>query len=226
MQTWVKWLEDSIQLWLWQVCLSVVFCRNPQGVHPGHATSTPNLTKVHLPLYQARPYNRNGGNEINQPLPAVPPCKQFSLVMWKLSHDKINPIILPNIRVTRIWLNDTFQDDVVMGTLSVRENFLFSANLRLPSSVTKAEKESRVDAVINELGLPHVANSKVSAGHTAHSQKKQFNLAKRWIDSCHRATNFRGLHGPIVSRFWDRMRIPNYTNKFSIYIFQFSSWKT
>ena len=48
-----------------------------------------------------------------------------------------------------------------MGTLTVRENFMFSANVRLPSTVTKAEKEKRVDEVINALGLTHCADTKV-----------------------------------------------------------------
>ncbi|KAG2462440.1 broad substrate specificity ATP-binding cassette transporter ABCG2-like [Polypterus senegalus] len=53
------------------------------------------------------------------------------------------------------------QDDVVMGTLTVRENLLFSAALRLPSSITFKEKEERVSNVITELGLTRVADSKV-----------------------------------------------------------------
>eukprot|EP00118_Oscarella_pearsei_P028305 m.1844 g.1844 ORF g.1844 m.1844 type:complete len:634 (+) comp7956_c0_seq1:221-2122(+) len=53
------------------------------------------------------------------------------------------------------------QDDIVMGTLSVLENLLFSAALRLPQSVSKREKRSRVEMVINELGLQDVANSKI-----------------------------------------------------------------
>ncbi|KAM9836615.1 broad substrate specificity ATP-binding cassette transporter ABCG2-like [Aulostomus maculatus] len=53
------------------------------------------------------------------------------------------------------------QDDVVMGTLTVRENFTFSAALRLPSSVTQEEKEQKVNRLIQELGLGRVADSKV-----------------------------------------------------------------
>ncbi|CAL8272865.1 unnamed protein product [Gadus morhua 'NCC'] len=53
------------------------------------------------------------------------------------------------------------QDDVVMGTLTVRENLRFSAALRLPSSVSRAEKEARVCQLIRELGLTKVADSKV-----------------------------------------------------------------
>ncbi|XP_018591474.1 broad substrate specificity ATP-binding cassette transporter ABCG2d [Scleropages formosus] len=53
------------------------------------------------------------------------------------------------------------QDDVVMGTLTVRENLRFSAALRLPSSVSQKEKDARVSNFIKELGLTKVADSKV-----------------------------------------------------------------
>ncbi|CAD5118409.1 DgyrCDS7118 [Dimorphilus gyrociliatus] len=53
------------------------------------------------------------------------------------------------------------QDDVVMGTLTIRENFMFSANVRLPSSINTTEKKKRVDDILAELGLTHVADSKV-----------------------------------------------------------------
>uniref|UniRef100_A0A8C4E2F4 ABC transporter domain-containing protein n=1 Tax=Dicentrarchus labrax TaxID=13489 RepID=A0A8C4E2F4_DICLA len=53
------------------------------------------------------------------------------------------------------------QDDVVMGTLTVRENFSFSAALRLPTSVTQEEKDQKVNKLIQELGLGRVADSKV-----------------------------------------------------------------
>uniref|UniRef100_A0A8C3NRW2 ATP binding cassette subfamily G member 2 (Junior blood group) n=1 Tax=Cyanoderma ruficeps TaxID=181631 RepID=A0A8C3NRW2_9PASS len=53
------------------------------------------------------------------------------------------------------------QDDVVMGTLTVRENLNFSAALRLPKSVKEQEKNERVNQIIKELGLSKVADSKV-----------------------------------------------------------------
>lgn len=53
------------------------------------------------------------------------------------------------------------QDDVVMGTLTVRENLRFSAVLRLPSSISREEKEEKVERIIQELGLGRVADSKV-----------------------------------------------------------------
>ena len=55
------------------------------------------------------------------------------------------------------------QDDVVMGTLTVRENLRFSAALRLPMSVSQKEKEKKVQQLIEELGLTKVADSRV--GH-------------------------------------------------------------
>uniref|UniRef100_A0AAR2LYE4 ABC transporter domain-containing protein n=1 Tax=Pygocentrus nattereri TaxID=42514 RepID=A0AAR2LYE4_PYGNA len=53
------------------------------------------------------------------------------------------------------------QDDVVMGTLTVRENLRFSAALRLPMSVSQKEKEKKVQQLIEELGLTKVADSRV-----------------------------------------------------------------
>ncbi|XP_029799169.1 ATP-binding cassette sub-family G member 2 isoform X2 [Suricata suricatta] len=53
------------------------------------------------------------------------------------------------------------QDDVVMGTLTVRENLQFSAALRLPTTMSTYEKNTRINRVIQELGLDKVADSKV-----------------------------------------------------------------
>jgi len=48
-----------------------------------------------------------------------------------------------------------------MGTLTVRENLMFSANLRLPKTFTPIEKDERVEDTIQELGLSKCADSKV-----------------------------------------------------------------
>ncbi|XP_015266319.1 PREDICTED: ATP-binding cassette sub-family G member 2-like [Gekko japonicus] len=53
------------------------------------------------------------------------------------------------------------QEDIVMGTLTVRENLEFSAALRLPSSMSSQEKKERVDQIIMELDLTKVADAKV-----------------------------------------------------------------
>ena len=39
------------------------------------------------------------------------------------------------------------QDDVLLGTLTVRESIMFSANVRLPADVSKEEKEAKVEKV-------------------------------------------------------------------------------
>uniref|UniRef100_A0A3B5R2T6 ABC-type xenobiotic transporter n=1 Tax=Xiphophorus maculatus TaxID=8083 RepID=A0A3B5R2T6_XIPMA len=55
------------------------------------------------------------------------------------------------------------QEDVVMGTLTVRQNLSFSAALRLPASVPQREKEARVDHLLRELCLTKVADAKVGS---------------------------------------------------------------
>ena len=53
------------------------------------------------------------------------------------------------------------QDDLVCGSLTVRENLLFSANVRLPTNLTSQEKSTIVDDVIAQLGLEKCANATV-----------------------------------------------------------------
>lgn len=49
-----------------------------------------------------------------------------------------------------------------MGTLSVKENLLFSANLRLnPQYYSSEDKKSKVNDIIQELGLTDCADTKV-----------------------------------------------------------------
>ncbi|XP_033827771.1 broad substrate specificity ATP-binding cassette transporter ABCG2d [Periophthalmus magnuspinnatus] len=55
------------------------------------------------------------------------------------------------------------QEDVVMGTLTVKENLCFSAALRLPISVPQSEKEARVNHLIKDLGLTKVADTMVGS---------------------------------------------------------------
>uniref|UniRef100_A0A4W3HD46 ATP-binding cassette, sub-family G (WHITE), member 2b n=1 Tax=Callorhinchus milii TaxID=7868 RepID=A0A4W3HD46_CALMI len=54
------------------------------------------------------------------------------------------------------------QDDILMGTLSVRENLEFSANLRLSKKEYNAEeRQKKVNEVIQELGLQDCASTKI-----------------------------------------------------------------
>ncbi|NWR11026.1 ABCG2 protein, partial [Paradoxornis webbianus] len=76
------------------------------------------------------------------------------------------------------------QDDVVMGTLTVRENLNFSAALRLPKSVKEQEKNERVNQIIKELGLSKVADSKVGTQFTrgvSGGERKRTNIGMELI---------------------------------------------
>ncbi|XP_051475466.1 broad substrate specificity ATP-binding cassette transporter ABCG2 [Apus apus] len=76
------------------------------------------------------------------------------------------------------------QDDVVMGTLTVRENLKFSAALRLPRTVKEHEKNERVDQIIKELGLSQVADSKVGTQFTrgvSGGERKRTNIGMELI---------------------------------------------
>jgi len=63
------------------------------------------------------------------------------------------------------------QDDVVMGTLTIRENLMFSANLRLPNSLSQKDKRHRVKEIIEELGLTSSADTKVSHIYSRHCRR-------------------------------------------------------
>ncbi len=60
------------------------------------------------------------------------------------------------------FLSFVFQNNILMGTLTVRENLAFSANLRLSrKEYSSADKDLRVDSVIQDLGLKDCADTKV-----------------------------------------------------------------
>eukprot|EP01101_Sappina_pedata_P004816 TRINITY_DN2092_c0_g1_i2.p1 TRINITY_DN2092_c0_g1~~TRINITY_DN2092_c0_g1_i2.p1 ORF type:complete len:648 (-),score=245.09 TRINITY_DN2092_c0_g1_i2:107-2050(-) len=54
------------------------------------------------------------------------------------------------------------QDDCLLPNLTVRETFRFYADIKLPQ-LTKAEREIKVDLLIEELGLEKVANSRIGS---------------------------------------------------------------
>jgi len=56
----------------------------------------------------------------------------------------------------------SFQDDMLSGTLTVRENIALSAALRLPRDISRGERSEKVDEIIEELNLSHVTKSKAS----------------------------------------------------------------
>lgn len=50
------------------------------------------------------------------------------------------------------------QDDVLMGSLTVKETLIYTAFLRLPSSMSKEQKQHRVFQTMRDLGLEHLAD--------------------------------------------------------------------
>ena len=55
--------------------------------------------------------------------------------------------------LTAVYIYTRRQDDVVMTTLTVRENLKFSADLRLDKTYSEEQKVDRVQSVINQLSL-------------------------------------------------------------------------
>ncbi|EGZ08156.1 ABC transporter-like protein [Phytophthora sojae] len=55
------------------------------------------------------------------------------------------------------------QDDSLYSTLTVRECITYSAQLRLPASMSDSAKSAMVDRVIAELNLGHIAGSRIGA---------------------------------------------------------------
>lgn len=58
------------------------------------------------------------------------------------------------------------QQDILLHTLTVRETLRYAAQLRLPSSVTQAERKQMVEEVIAELSLKEAAETRI--GNHAH----------------------------------------------------------
>ena len=56
------------------------------------------------------------------------------------------------------------QSDVLNPTSTVLETLMFAAKLRLPENVAKEVKEERARKVLNQLGLTHIANTRVGSG--------------------------------------------------------------
>lgn len=57
------------------------------------------------------------------------------------------------------------QDEELIGTLTVREVLMYTAMLRLPSSMSQADKAARVEEVMVELGLNDAADAAIGNWH-------------------------------------------------------------
>ncbi|KAK4358900.1 hypothetical protein RND71_021129 [Anisodus tanguticus] len=72
------------------------------------------------------------------------------------------------------------QEDILMGTLTVRETIQYSAQLRLPSNMTRKEVNLIVDNVISEMGLEDCAENLIGNWHLrgiSGGEKKRLSIA-------------------------------------------------
>ncbi|XP_065318984.1 broad substrate specificity ATP-binding cassette transporter ABCG2-like [Gordionus sp. m RMFG-2023] len=79
--------------------------------------------------------------------------------------DTVEGTILMNGKpISKNFLNESgfvTQEDIMMGTLTVRENIMFSASLRLSTKIATRKKKIMVERVIQELNLYKCADTKV-----------------------------------------------------------------
>lgn len=72
------------------------------------------------------------------------------------------------------------QEDVLLGTLTVRETITYSAHLRLPTSMTKEEINGIVDGTIMEMGLQDCSDRLIGNWHLrgiSGGEKKRLSIA-------------------------------------------------
>eukprot|EP00027_Filamoeba_sp_ATCC50430_P011809 CAMPEP_0168578606 /NCGR_PEP_ID=MMETSP0413-20121227/21424_1 /TAXON_ID=136452 /ORGANISM="Filamoeba nolandi, Strain NC-AS-23-1" /LENGTH=655 /DNA_ID=CAMNT_0008612467 /DNA_START=81 /DNA_END=2048 /DNA_ORIENTATION=+ len=78
------------------------------------------------------------------------------------------------------------QDDCLIGELTVRETLISYARLRLPQSMSNAEKLKRVDKAIEVLGISHIANTKIGNPESrgiSGGERKRVSIAVELISS-------------------------------------------
>lgn len=78
------------------------------------------------------------------------------------------------------------QEDIHLATVTVREAVLFSALLRLPESISRKEKEARVDDILKKMGLSHVSNSRIGGTFVrgiSGGEKKRVSIAIELVSS-------------------------------------------
>ncbi|XP_045797655.1 ABC transporter G family member 15-like [Trifolium pratense] len=71
------------------------------------------------------------------------------------------------------------QEELFLGTLTVKETLTYSANMRLPSKMTKQEIDKVVEDTIIEMGLEDCANTKIGNWHLrgiSNGEKKRLSI--------------------------------------------------
>ncbi|KAJ3275169.1 ATP-binding cassette sub- G member 1, partial [Blyttiomyces sp. JEL0837] len=81
-----------------------------------------------------------------------------------------------------------FQDDLILPTMTVREAITMSATLRLPNTVTPEERDRKVNAIIEELGLTKCAETIIGDSQTkgvSGGERKRCAVAMEMITDPH-----------------------------------------
>lgn len=71
------------------------------------------------------------------------------------------------------------QEDLFIGDLTVKEHLSFMAKLKLDRRTSSADREKRVCALINDLGLMHCINRKIGGSPLSHTGKLSGGERKR-----------------------------------------------
>lgn len=80
------------------------------------------------------------------------------------------------------------QEDVLLGTLTVKETIAYSASLRLPSNTPKHEVKALIQSTILELGLEDCADHLIGNWHLrgiSGGEKKRLSIALEIITQPH-----------------------------------------
>jgi ABC-type multidrug transport system ATPase subunit len=75
---------------------------------------------------------------------------------------------------------------VFIETLTLQETVMIAAELKLPGSMSKAEKVARANEIIHEVGLTHAKNTKVGGPAVAGisgGEKRRLNIALELLSS-------------------------------------------
>ena len=103
-------------------------------------------------------------SRVTQPIPNARDEKQGRFISLLAEIRIVSSSIGLLFQILSGYLNCDFsyvtQDDVIMGTLTVRENLEFAANLRL-RNCTRQDIEERVNELIHDLGLEKCMDTKV-----------------------------------------------------------------
>ncbi|KAJ3015720.1 UNVERIFIED_CONTAM: hypothetical protein HDU68_012591 [Siphonaria sp. JEL0065] len=90
----------------------------------------------------------------------------MNVLMGKVSRTdgslRINNIVA-EMQTYRKIIGYVPQEDVMIPELTVKENLLYSARIRLPSSWTNKEVEEHIDSLLKALNLAQVANSRIGS---------------------------------------------------------------